>query len=267
VFVDIDGMRIAYERVGAGPPLVLLHGFVGDGRATWGSQLDTLSEDFTVVAWDCPGAGASSDPPERFSMTNFADCFARFVATLGFSRVHVAGLSFGAALALAVYERQPSLPLTLSLVGGYAGWGGSLPPDVVQQRLQACLEASTLSPDRFTEVMLPTMFSPSAPAEQVEPFASTVAAFHPTGFRTMARALADADLGAVLSHVDVPTLLLHGDADSRAPLAIAEAMHAAIRRSKLVVLHGIGHVCSVEAPDRCTAELGTFLHEHAASPS
>src|SRR5437899_7194248 len=60
-----SGLRIAYERAGNGPPLVLLHGFVGDGRE-WRRQVDGLSDQFTVVAWDAPGAGASSDPPESF---------------------------------------------------------------------------------------------------------------------------------------------------------------------------------------------------------
>ena len=62
--VDLDGLRIAFHRVGDGPPLVLLHGYVGDGLSTWRRQLEGLSDEFTVVAWDAPGAGRSSDPPE-----------------------------------------------------------------------------------------------------------------------------------------------------------------------------------------------------------
>jgi pimeloyl-ACP methyl ester carboxylesterase len=40
--IEIMGLRIAYQRAGEGPPLVLLHGYVGDGPATWRSQLDAL---------------------------------------------------------------------------------------------------------------------------------------------------------------------------------------------------------------------------------
>ena len=64
--VDVEGLQIAFERAGGGPAVVLVHGFVGDGPSTWGAQIEALSEDFTVVAWDGPGAGASSDPPEWF---------------------------------------------------------------------------------------------------------------------------------------------------------------------------------------------------------
>ena len=57
--VEVDGLRICYERAGSGPAVILLHGYVGDGRVTWRRQIDMLSEDFTVVAWDAPGAGGS----------------------------------------------------------------------------------------------------------------------------------------------------------------------------------------------------------------
>ena len=60
--VEVGGLRVAYERAGHGPPLVLLQGYVGDGPTTWRPQLDGLCDDFTVVAWDAPGAGRSSDP-------------------------------------------------------------------------------------------------------------------------------------------------------------------------------------------------------------
>jgi pimeloyl-ACP methyl ester carboxylesterase len=63
--IQADGLRIAYERAGEGPPIVLLHGHVGDGRSTWRSQTDELADEFTVVAWDAPGAGRSSDPAAR----------------------------------------------------------------------------------------------------------------------------------------------------------------------------------------------------------
>lgn len=65
--IDVEGLRIAYERAGVGPVLVFLHGYVGDGPTTWRRQIEGLCDEFTVVAWDAPGAGQSSDPPEGFA--------------------------------------------------------------------------------------------------------------------------------------------------------------------------------------------------------
>jgi pimeloyl-ACP methyl ester carboxylesterase len=264
--VDVGGLRIAYERAGAGPPILFLHGFVGDGRSTWQRQLEDLSDEYTVVAWDAPGAGRSDDPPASFLLPEYADCLAEFVNALGVTRPHVAGLSFGGALALELYRRHPAIPRTLILAGAYAGWAGSLPPDVVAERLEQSLQSSTLPPHQFVETMLGTMFSRTAPHDRVREFATSVADFHPSGFRAMARASAEADLRDVLRHIAVPTLLLYGDEDVRAPTAVGEALHRAIPASKLVVLGGVGHASCVEAADRFTDEVRSFLHATETEP-
>ena len=78
------------------------------------------------MAWDAPGAGGSSDPPEQFGMAGYADCLAGFIDALGMEKPHVAGLSFGGALALAFQGRHPAVAGTLILVSAHAGWSGSL---------------------------------------------------------------------------------------------------------------------------------------------
>lgn len=257
--IEIEGLRIAYERSGEGPPLVLLHGYVGDGRVTWRRQIDELSDEFTVVAWDAPGAGRSSDPPESFRLPDYADCLAGFVGALGLGQPHVAGLSLGGGLALELYRRHPTIPTSLVLAGAYAGWAGSLPPEVVEVRLRQALELAALPPDRLVRAVLPTLFSESAPGELVDEFAAVMSEFHPAGLRAMARSFAEADLRETLPRIDVPTLLLYGDRDVRAPLGVAEDLHAAIPASRLVVMPGVGHVSSVEAAGRFNTEVRAFL--------
>ena len=139
--LEVQGLRIAYERAGDGPPLILVHGFVGDSRE-WRRQLDGLSDEFTVVAWDAPGSGRSSDPPPSFRMPDYADSLAAFVDALGLVRPHVAGLSFGGALALELYRRHRANPRSLVLAGAYAGWAGSLPPEVAEERLRLSLRSA-----------------------------------------------------------------------------------------------------------------------------
>jgi pimeloyl-ACP methyl ester carboxylesterase len=256
--VEVGRLSIAYERAGEGPPLVLLQGFVGDARSTWGPQIDDLSDDFTVVAWDVPGAGRSSDPPDSFTLPDYADCLAGFVDALGLGRVHVIGLSFGGALALEFYRRHPMTVLSLVLASAYAGWAGSLPSADAEQRLEQSLRASQLPPAEFMATMLPTMFSTAATNDRVDEFAASLTEFHPAGFRAMALACT-ADLRDVLPHVQVPTLLLYGDQDVRAPLSVGHALHAAIPRSKLVIMPGVGHVSSVEAAEQFNLEVRQFL--------
>jgi pimeloyl-ACP methyl ester carboxylesterase len=199
--VEVEGLRVGCERAGDGPPLVQLHGYVDDGPTLWRRQLEELVDEFTVVVWDAPGAGRSSDPPESFGMAGYADCLAGFIEQLGLERPHVAGLSFGGALALELFRRHRGVPRSLVLVSAYAGWAGSLPTDTVDQRLRQAIELSELSPEQFVDTLLPTMFSDATPTETIEEFAASMREFHPVGFRAMARASAE-DLRDALPLVD-----------------------------------------------------------------
>jgi pimeloyl-ACP methyl ester carboxylesterase len=262
--VEVDGLQIAYERAGSGPALVLLHGYVGDGPTTWRRQLDGLSDEFAVVAWDAPGAEGSSDPPERFGLDGYADCLAGFLEKLGLDSACVAGLSFGGILALALQRRHAAVSSALILASAYAGWAGSLPPEVAEQRLRQALALADGAPEVFVAALLPTMFSKPMPRETVDDLRASMLAFHPRGFRAMARASAE-DVRDVLPHIDVPTLLVCGDPDVRAPLTVAEALQAAISGSRLVVLPDAGHLCNIEAPNEFNDAVRDFLHDSRRS--
>jgi pimeloyl-ACP methyl ester carboxylesterase len=264
---EVTGLRIAYERAGSGPPIVLLNGYVGDGRATWRRQLEDLADEFTVVAWDAPGSGRSADPPSPFRLTDYADCLAGFIDALGLGRPHVAGLSFGGGLALELVHRRPDVPRSLVLAGAYAGWAGSLPPEIVEQRLRQAFALADQTPEQLVAELLPTMFSGSADPSLVEAFARSLAEFHPDGIRVMATAMADADLRDTLARIEVPTLVVHGELDVRAPRVVADALHAAIPRSRLVVLSGAGHVTCLEAADRFNEEVRRFLRTCGSEPT
>jgi len=264
--VEVGGMSITFERAGSGPAVALAHGFVGDARSTWGSQIDALSDEFTVIAWDAPGAGGSTDPPEDFGMDAFADCLAGLLRALRIERANLVGLSFGAALVLAAFHRHRGLASSLTLVSGYAGWLGSLGSEAADERLARSLDASRLMPDQFVAAMAPSMFSSSAEGHLVASFLDSVRAFRPSGFRAMARA-SYPDQSHVLAEVDIPALLLFADHDVRAPVSIGEAMHRAVPGSELVVLTGPGHISTVEAPDAVTRELRRFLRSVERPPA
>lgn len=256
---EIDGIEVHFERTGHGPPLVLLHGGLSDSRA-WRPQLQALADEFTVLAWDAPGCGRSADPPADFGLAGYADCLAALVERQELGSPHVLGLSFGGGLALELYRRHPAVPRSLVLASAYAGWAGSLPAEVVEQRRQQAMEQSVLPPEQVVDQWLPTLFSESVTDAVVQEARAYMVEFRPVGMRTMLTAFADADLRDVLDQVAVPTLLLYGDADQRSPLPVAEALHARIPTSQLVVLPGVGHLSNLEAPDAFTSVVRSFLH-------
>jgi pimeloyl-ACP methyl ester carboxylesterase len=66
----------------------------------------------------------------------------------------------------------------------------------------------------------------------------------------------------VLVRVNVPTLLLYGDLDVRSHLSVGQALHERIRGSRLVILHGVGHLSSLEGAEQFNREVRSFLDAH-----
>ena len=260
--LHVHGLRIAYERTGAGVPVVLLHGGLADSRE-WRPQLDGLTDDFDLIAWHAPGCGGSDDPPSTFRMPDYADVLAAFIDELGIARPHVVGLSFGSTLALEFYRRHPRVPRTLVLVSAYAGWAGSLPPNEVAARLAGARREITQPPEVLAQSLVDTLFTEDAPRGAVAEIFEMTAEFHPQATITLLESMAEADLRDVLPKIEVPTLLLYGEADVRSPLTVARDLHAAIPGSRLAIVEGAGHQVNVEAPERFNAELRAFLSARA----
>ena len=256
----IDGREVAVEVVGSGPPLVLLHGILVDSRA-WRHQLDGLRHQFTVVAWDLPGCGRSADPPPTWRFPEYADCLAELMSTMGLASPIVCGFSWGGALAIAIQDRHPSAASALILVGAYAGWAGSLPREVVDERLASCVAQSTLAGPDVASAWLPGLFTPAAPAQLVDEYTRLISEFHPSGFLTMAHAVAEADLRAALPTIDVPVLVLHGEDDRRAPAgSVGADLAARLPRARLQLIAGAGHLCHAERSEAFNAAVREFAH-------
>lgn len=169
------------------------------------------------------------------------------------------GHSFGTMVALSLFRRHPGVPASLALVAGYAGWAGSLPADEVARRLEMFVGMAELG-DAFDPKSYPGLFSDLIPPDRAAGLSTMMREnIRPATVRAAGHIGAETDLRPVLPTVDVPTLVLHGEADVRSPLANAEALHAAISTSQLVVLPKLGHACVVEDPEACAAEIRRFV--------
>lgn len=158
-----NGLEIAYQRVGNGPPLVFVHGAGLDSRL-WQPQLAALADQFTVVAWDEPGAGHASNVPADFGLADYASCLAALIDALDLGPAHVAGLSWGGTVAQELYRHRPELVATLILIDTYAGWKGSLPAKEVRARVDGVRQMLAAPADEF-DPTLPGLFAGAPPAE------------------------------------------------------------------------------------------------------
>jgi pimeloyl-ACP methyl ester carboxylesterase len=258
--VRSNGLEIAYDRVGEGPLLVLVHGAAVDSRM-WRPQLTALADEFAVVAWDEPGAGRSSDVPADFTLADYANCLAALIEALDIGPAHVAGLSWGGTVALELYCHHPELVATLIMVDTYAGWKGSLPAEEVRARVEGARQMLSAPADKF-DPTFPGLFAGDPPAEFVPLLDEMAAAVRPHSMRTALPLMAQADQRDLLPDVAVPTLLIWGELDARSSLTVASQFEEAIPDAKLVVIPGAGHMSNLERPEPFNDAIREFCRTH-----
>lgn len=256
----MNGLEIGYERAGEGPPLVFAHGAAVDGRM-WRPQLADLAEEYTVVAWDEPGAGRSSDVPADFRLPDYANCLAALIEAVALGPAHVAGISWGGTVVLELYRQRPELVATLILIDTYAGWKGSLPEEEVRARIEGLREMLAVPADAF-DPTLPGWFA-GDPLSAFVPLLEEMAAdVRPESLRHQLLVMAEADQRDLLAQIAVPTLLIWGEQDVRSPLSVARQFEQAIPETELVVIPDCGHVSNLEQPVRVNEAVRAFCRAH-----
>ncbi|CAL9378257.1 (E)-2-((N-methylformamido)methylene)succinate hydrolase [Streptomyces sp. enrichment culture] len=241
------GVDVAYARVGEGPPLVLVHGAGLDGRM-WEPQLEDLADEYTVAAWDEPGAGRSSGLPRGFTLEDFARCLAAVIGDLDLGPAHVAGLSWGGTVALELYRHRPDLVRSLILADTYAGWKGSLPPEEVAARVAGTRRMLAVPREEFDPTP-PGLYAGDPPARFAGLLDAMARDVRPETIGAQLPLMAEADQTDLLPRIAVPALLIWGELDARSPVhSVARAFEAAIPDAELVVLPGVGHMSNLEAP-------------------
>jgi pimeloyl-ACP methyl ester carboxylesterase len=258
-FASVDDLRIHYDQRGTGPQLVLLHGIGGNTRL-WKYQLEGLSDDFTVTAWDAPGYGGSDDPDgDGWRMADYAERLAWLLDRLGIERAHIMGQSWGGVLAQEFYRRYPERFRSLILSDTYAG-GGAQPAAERDAALQARLNATvTMTPAEMARQRVSALLTEDAPPALFDEVESVLAEIHPAGYRMAAIALANTDSRDVQPTISVPTLIIAAEHDRIVPPERAREMQAAIPGSRLVMIERAGHLPCVEQPEVYNAAVRDFL--------
>ena len=256
-------MTCHVEIVGQGKPLVLLHGW-GMHSGVWQPLVKRLSKDYMLYLVDLPGMG-NSRPIEPYHLYNLADEVAEIIPGV----CDVIGWSLGGLVAQSIAVNQPDRIRRLVLVGSTPcfvnkeGWDLGVDPanfnafadavnsdyknTIMQFLTLQCMKASDA---RTTIKELRKSFELKPTPTQT----------------TLTRALhilTESDLRNDIAKIRKPTLLIHGDRDTLAPVQAAHWMMQQLPMGFLRVMSGAAHAPFLSHSDAFIDALNQFLEPNS----
>jgi pimeloyl-ACP methyl ester carboxylesterase len=258
--IDTGELTLAYEDTGHGPPVLFIHGYPL-GRRMWRPQLEALLGNMRIIAPDLRGHGDSDNLPGPYSVEIHADDCVDLLDGLEVDEpVIVCGISMGGYVALALQRIFPER------VGGLVLVSTRATPESAEgksKRNEAMATARDGGVSAIVDGMLPKLFSPKSIAQKqavvryVDQVMRKTSLEGVLGDLVALRDRPDAVSG--LASIEVPALVIHGRDDQVIPLSEAEAMTAAIRGARLLVMDDTGHLPNLEQPQAFNAALRDFV--------
>lgn len=248
--VRANGLEVAYEVRGAGPPLIALHGATSLGREDFAAQLPSLQKAFLVHLPDARGHGGTRwDAADGFRYDWLVNDLEGFADALGLRTFHLLGFSMGGMTALQFGARSPERLRTLVVIG------------ITTHR-----EPRASVVRRATDV--------SRILERDPELAASMARRHDPGqgegaWQRLLPAIA-ADVAnqpllspAELHRIDCPAMIVCGDRDPYVPVEHAAGLARQLPAGRLLVVPACGHEVMSQRPGIFNQALGGFYRSTA----
>jgi len=262
--LDKNGVKLAYYVYGEGQPtLVFLVAWVWTAEF-WQPQVNYFSQNFKMVTIDMRGTGESDKPADDYTLDLYADDLNSIIEELHEKNIVLIGESIGASIAIKYVTKYPGKMSKLVLVGGTPKFIATddfpcgLPLDVAQPFLTGLLQSYSTVFGAFLETIFPesgTNYVREWGFKMSQKTPPEIAANSLTN-------LGLADLRPLLSKIDIPTLILHGEKDTNVFTNVSEGakyMHENIQGSKNYLFEDKGHFPSITAADKFNKIVREFI--------
>jgi pimeloyl-ACP methyl ester carboxylesterase len=250
--VNVAGIELAYERVGQGTPLVLIHGYPLD-HTIWHDVAPVLADQFDLVMPDLRGFGASEIAEADQSILDYASDIAGMLDQLRIRQAIIAGHSMGGYVALA-FAREFSLRTAgLALIASQTRADS---PERKESRIASARQVMSEGVGSVVDEMTPLL----SPDPRVRGFVrELISRQSALAVSCALRAMADRpDSKDTLRASRFPVVLIHGTDDSLIPIDRSREMKAILVTASYVEIPGAGHMPMMEAPELVAKALKTL---------
>jgi len=272
-FVEVEDGRLYYKVSGKGHPLVLIHG-AWASYEWWRWQVPELSKQYQVLSLDVRGHGQSSPLKGTYSVDGFAEDLEGFLQKVEIDQTVLVGWSMGGIISMQYCLNHPSKLRALILIATRGHRNPQMKRRIMIQYLQARLSlimdfTSPRKYDRAAEGFsgeqesvkreVENMFSPTAPKEALDWVMADLIKNPRENYFEVAKSIWNWGAGEELKRINVPTLIMVGEKDSRTPPRFSRLLHAQIPGSKLVIVKDASHCLALERPELVNEEIIRFL--------
>ncbi len=260
-YIEVNGIKMYYERYGKGDPLILISGLGGDS-AYWHVNIRDLEQNYEVILFDNRGVGKTDISDSAYSISLLADDTAALIKALALPPVHVLGISMGGVIARSLVTRYPALVKKLILVATFP---------VINQRARLFFDAvlsvgeSGATDTQRIDLMVPLFFSETFLANPAnaghlgkDKNIPSKQSFY--GWKKQYSALRGFDDREEIKNIKAPTLIMAGDEDYIAPVEDARLLNKLIPGSCAITVYGSGHLVNLEYPGDFSKAVKEFLN-------
>ncbi|WP_339730157.1 alpha/beta fold hydrolase [uncultured Gimesia sp.] len=256
----VNGIKMKVLVEGSGPPLLLVHGFPLNHRM-WQSQIEYFKNEFTVLAPDLRGFGATEITRGTVTMKQHAEDLHMLLNELNVEEpVIFCGLSMGGYIAWEFWKHFPDSLRALILCDTR---DGSDTEAGINNRLKMIDLVMKHGPESISSSMIPNLISESSHQNYPDIAKNLIQMIESTdreGIAASQRGMAERnDFSEELRGIQIPTLCIVGSEDQLTPPDVMKTMSSQIPNSKYTQISGVGHMAPMEAPAEVNQEFHHFL--------
>lgn len=272
-FINIDGIKLNYVKVGKGPILVFVHGWANNWES-WIPIIPYLENSFTLYLLDLPGFGDSDNLP-YYSIDSVSEYLAGFVKSLPGKPLSLIGLSMGSLVIGETGKRYPNLAKSVILLGPVIK--NNERDTVMAQTLKYSLEFIRKfdASEAALKKIIETRIAAYAMSKYINMYHFNrflVDAYGMNGkkkvrrqaFTQMGISGASYDLKPVLENYTIPTCLIFGREDKiSSPKYAKKNLFNKNTLLKFVIIAKAGHIVPVEQPAKVAEAIKKFAQVYS----